>query len=174
MTFKPPTRVRRSPYVDAPCAPSQPIISDSVVSKICIDYYHLSNKPQLSKYDLNPKLYWDEFQKSIILTGNYNPPPRVEKKAVQQVQEETHPIVYSYMYELNDKYPNRKPPLIELIKAMTKAGYSEDAKNNVMKRNRWWKDNDEDLDAEIERRWPSTKSSRKSVKTKILKAVKKV
>jgi hypothetical protein len=78
------------------------------------------------------------------------------------------------MYNLNEKYPNQKPPLIELIKAMTNAGYSEDAKNNVMKRNRWWKDNDEELDAEIERRWPSTKSSRKVVKTKILKAVKKV
>lgn len=172
MSFKRPT-LKKPRYVEPLCVISAPIISDSFISKICIDIYKRSQEKPLSPYDLNPKLYWDKYQKSITLTGAIRVPEKIENTKPQRVEIPKQPIDYSYIYLLNEKYPNQKAPLIETLKAMSKGGYGEDAMNNVMKNRKWWQENDEELDAEIERRWPTTKTSRKTVKTKILKAVKK-
>jgi hypothetical protein len=56
------------------------------------------------------------------------------------------------------------------IEEFRRAGYSEAALEKVSARRQWWADHSEELDAEIERRWPgSTKTKTK----KVIKAVKK-
>jgi hypothetical protein len=53
-----------------------------------------------------------------------------------------------------------------------RAGYSEEALERIRARRQWFKDHDEELTAEIERRWPGSAKAKPKVK-KVIKAVKK-
>jgi hypothetical protein len=56
------------------------------------------------------------------------------------------------------------------LKEYSRAGYSDAAVERVRAQRQWYKDHDEELSAEIERRWPG---SSKSKPKKVIKAVKK-
>jgi hypothetical protein len=68
----------------------------------------------------------------------------------------------------------KQPPIGEYIRALARRGYPEEKCLKVLDKQTWLKEHEEELDAEIERRWPSSKGKKAVQIKKVLKAVKKV
>lgn len=81
-------------------------------------------------------------------------------------------------YDMYQKYfsKGKKPPLMEYIRSLIKAGYSEDKLNKVADSYKKWNDPVylDGIQADIERIWPGPKVKRAQPQRKILKAVKKL
>ena len=74
-----------------------------------------------------------------------------------------------------DKYfaKGKRPPLGEYIRSLVRRGYTEEQCLKVMDRYKWYEEHQEELEEELERRWPSAKGRKAEVVKKVLKAVKK-
>ena len=68
----------------------------------------------------------------------------------------------------------KRPPLGEYVRSLVKRGYTEDQCVKVMEKYKWYEEHQEELEEELERRWPSAKGRKAAVVKKVLKAVKKV
>lgn len=96
--------------------------------------------------------------KSEAWFAAHPPKPPPAPKPVTRVDTEA-------VVKLLAKYGSNAP-----LAEWRKVGYSEEAVERIRARREWYRTHDEELQAEIERRWPGSSSSKPK---KIIKAVKK-
>lgn len=77
--------------------------------------------------------------------------------------------------DVHEKYFSKakRPPLGEYIRSLVRRGYTEDQCVKVMDKYKWYEEHQEELEEELERRWPSAKGRKAESVKKVLKAVKK-
>jgi hypothetical protein len=175
MSFKRPLTLK-PPYVPLDYEPEVPNITDSYVTEIVANMYKM--KP-INIYDRDPMLYMNTFHRTRCYPHSTKPlePKGVTYEPNQIAFEKQADIKHdiSKMNDLNEKYwkKGKRPPYIEVLRAMTAAGYTDEDLNKVMDRVKWWRNNEDYVGKEIERIWPgSTKRVKKT--EKMLVAVKKI
>jgi hypothetical protein len=147
--------------------------TNSRVTEIISKVSHL---PERSKY-LDGLAYAKKYRKTMCCIPNI--PERVNENTLPTLSEPPPPppvIDYTQLKPLHEKYYTKckKPPLIELLRCMSKAGYRSEAMNKAMKTYKWFEDNQEEIYEELERIWPSTKTVKNTSVRKVLKAVRKI
>jgi hypothetical protein len=147
--------------------------TNSRVTEIIAKVTHL---PERSK-SLDGLTYAKKYRKTMCCIPTI--PERVKEHTLPTIREQTPPppvIDYTQLQPLHEKYYTKckKPPLIELLRCMSKAGYRSECMNKAMKTYKWFEDNHDEIYEELERIWPSTKAAKHSNLRKVLKAVRKI
>lgn len=91
-------------------------------------------------------------------------------------EDHVHVYIDTLSWKIYTKYlsKGKKPPLGEYIRSLEAAGCTEQMIHKVIREYQWWEENDEMMQREIERLWPSSKTKKPvQVEKKVLKAVKK-
>jgi hypothetical protein len=88
-----------------------------------------------------------------------NPPP---SRSAPVVSQSVNPAA---LIDLIAKHGPHPP-----LEALRRVGYSEEILERVRQHRQWWIDNDDELEAELERRWPGPSKPKPK---KVIKAVKK-
>jgi hypothetical protein len=79
-------------------------------------------------------------------------------------------------WKVHEKYffRGKKPPKDVYLRSLVSAGHTEETCLKVTERYQWFIDNDQAMQDELDRVWPSSKTKKAGVAKKVLKAVKKL